>query len=711
MMEYYSAHKTEMSSDAGICLEDVLAPKTIKLDPQECPELSFIGLDDIEAHSMRRIGAKLASEMKSASKSFQKGDVLYSRLRPYLNKVWLADRSGLCSAEFIVFPPSDFVDSSFLAYRLNAADFVAFANSLNAGDRPRVDFDQLGSFPFPAFSTYRQKRIVAKIEELFSELDAGVENLKKAKDQLGIYRQSLLKQAFEGKLTEQWRKDRSQSPNSPPSQGGVPEGRGGFFSPSQGGVPEGRGGFFSPSQGGVPEGRGGYSHLSNLPHLKTFRKQLRNQLTPAEAKLWTHLKSSQLGGRKFRRQHSIADYILDFYCPSERLAIELDGQVHHHPGAAEYDYERDLFLQHTGIKVLRFENKIVFEHPHWLLGQIQASFGWFVKDHPDSVVTEPLLLQKEGSIGLPTGEELLANIRAEREARYQQQLHDWQTAVTTWESNGNQGKKPVKPSKLKPIDPICPSDSTRITNIPDDWLWLNLESIGEIGSGMSVSKNRKFENPIEVAYLRVANVQRGSINLDTVKTMLIESEKLESLRLIVNDILFNEGGDRDKLGRGWVWKGQIDPCITQNHVFRLTLDSDKHMVPEFVSHWGNAFGQDFFFEGGKQTTNLASINRTTLSRLPVPIPSYDEQIKILGILDEQFTAIEQNEKEIEAALQRAEALRQSILKKAFSGELVPQDPKDEPASVLLERIRKERAAAASAPKKSSSRSIKSTSTK
>jgi len=108
--------------------------------------------------------------------------------------------------------------------------------------------------------------------------------------------------------------------------------------------------------------------------LKAFRKELRENLTPAEAKLWSYLQNKQLDGRKFRRQHSVEDYILDFYCPSEKLAIELDGESHNNPQTKKSDRERDIFLHHLGIKVLRFENKIVFQNPRWLLEQVRAGF-------------------------------------------------------------------------------------------------------------------------------------------------------------------------------------------------------------------------------------------------------------------------------------------------------------------------------------------------
>ena len=116
------------------------------------------------------------------------------------------------------------------------------------------------------------------------------------------------------------------------------------------------------------------------PYLKTFRTELRKNLTPAEASLWKVLKRSQLEGRKFRRQHSIGNYILDFYCPAERLAVELDGQVHKSERAELYDHERKLFLNYYGILVLRFENFLVFDELEYVLGNIRYWFGWWERE-------------------------------------------------------------------------------------------------------------------------------------------------------------------------------------------------------------------------------------------------------------------------------------------------------------------------------------------
>lgn len=101
---------------------------------------------------------------------------------------------------------------------------------------------------------------------------------------------------------------------------------------------------------------------------------MRKNLTPAEAALWTMLKGKQLEGRKFRRQHSVGNYILDFYSPSEKLAIELDGADHFTAAGFEYDEERTTYLNSLGIRVIRFENNLVFEASEGVLEEIKSNF-------------------------------------------------------------------------------------------------------------------------------------------------------------------------------------------------------------------------------------------------------------------------------------------------------------------------------------------------
>ena len=176
-------------------LSDFVHPRGEKALPSSLPNATFLGMDHIEAHTTRIIGGVPASKMKSAGARFYRGDVLYGRLRPYLNKVAAPGFDGLASAEFIVFPDSELLHSQFLKHRLNASDFVSFASHLNEGDRPRVDFDQIGAFPVILPPAAEQRRIVAKIEELFSELDKGVESLATSREQLNLYRLIILHQA------------------------------------------------------------------------------------------------------------------------------------------------------------------------------------------------------------------------------------------------------------------------------------------------------------------------------------------------------------------------------------------------------------------------------------------------------------------------------------------------------------------------------------
>jgi type I restriction enzyme S subunit len=222
-----------------------------------------------------------------------------------------------------------------------------------------------------------------------------------------------------------------------------------------------------------------------------------------------------------------------------------------------------------------------------------------------------------------------------------------------------------------------------------DWPRAELGDIAEIVGGITKDTKRQQDPSLkEVPYLRVANVQRGRLDLSHVTMIRVPSSTAERLALRPGDVLFNEGGDRDKLGRGWVWSGEIEECIHQNHVFRARLHYG--FEPRFVSWWGNSFGQDWFWEHGRQTTNLASISLSTLKRFPVPAPPIEEQRAAVETIEAATTSIDHLDRSMELAGSRATTLRRAILAQAFGGELVPQDPADEPASLLLERLAAER---------------------
>ncbi len=248
----------------------------------------------------------------------------------------------------------------------------------------------------------------------------------------------------------------------------------------------------------------------------------------------------------------------------------------------------------------------------------------------------------------------------------------------------------AKSGKYKETTPL---DTAGLPELPEGWVWTNLSTVAQIKGGVAKGEKRPRDQRTRlVPYLRVANVQRGFLDLTEIKEIEATEGDICELRLLPGDVLLNEGGDRDKLGRGWVWKGEIAECIHQNHVFRARL-YDQRLSPVFVSFYTNSLGQAYMFSQGKQTTNLASINMTKLAQLPIPLPSLMEQHKIVEEIDRCFSIADQVEKTVEHGLKQADRLRQSILKSAFEGKLVPQDPNDEPADKLLERIKASRAGA------------------
>jgi len=115
--------------------------------------------------------------------------------------------------------------------------------------------------------------------------------------------------------------------------------------------------------------------VNNKVSLKPLRQQLRNALTPAEARLWMQLRNSQVAGRKFRRQHSVGPFVLDFYCAQEQLAVELDGAAHDHERAVERDEARTRYLESVGVTVVRFENRDVIDNLEAVLQTIRSHFA------------------------------------------------------------------------------------------------------------------------------------------------------------------------------------------------------------------------------------------------------------------------------------------------------------------------------------------------
>ena len=203
---------------------------------------------------------------------------------------------------------------------------------------------------------------------------------------------------------------------------------------------------------------------------------------------------------------------------------------------------------------------------------------------------------------------------------------------------------------------------TEIGEIPEEWQLRKLAEVASVQTGLA--KNRGNAGSLSVPYLRVANVQDGFLDLAEVKSIEVNEKALTRYALKEGDVLFTEGGDADKLGRGTVWSGEIDPCLHQNHVF--VARSLGSLRPKFLSlYGGSSRGKSYFLNCSKQTTNLASMNSTQLKGLPVPLPPLDEQDEILdriGVFDGRL-------KLDDDYLDELNSLKSSLLSVLLSGEL------------------------------------------
>ena len=477
-------------------LSDFIEPRAEKVLPRNFPHLPFIGMDHVEAHTTRIVGSVPSGQMKSKASRFWKDDVLYGRLRPYLNKVAQPRFDGLASAEFIVFKGNELIDAGFLRYRLHAQDFVGFASHLNEGDRPRVSLEQIGSFEVLVPPLGEQRRIVDRIETLFDEIDRGVESLQAARRMIDLYRPSLLESAFEGRLTAPW----------------------------------------------------------------------------------------------------------------------------------------------------RAENADKLESPDALLGRI----------------------------------------REERDVRHQAALDDWERALSEWSEGGENGKRPAKPKR-----PVLPEkrESENLRELPAGWFYLSFDAVvRSIRNGISVKPDEI--GPLKI--FRISAVRPMAFDLSDFRHITDRDGSLEDYRLRYGDLVFTRyNGSREYVGVSAMYRGD-GTHVYPDKLIRCQIDSDLIDAAYLEAATNSGESRSHLERRIRTTAGQSGVSGADIKSTPVPICSPAEQAEIVRVLDERLEAIDTLQAEIDANLARSDALRQSILKSAFSGQLVPQDPTDEPASVLLARIRAER---------------------
>ncbi|MGJ4997354.1 hypothetical protein ACQR0Z_23220 [Bradyrhizobium sp. HKCCYLS3077] len=436
-------------------------------------------MDDIEPNGMRVIQTRPFNLMRSSANRFERGDILYGRLRPYLNKTALATEEGASSGELLAIVPRPAVDPKYLQYYLHSRHFVNKAMGVVTGDRPRIDFGTIAQFDLPLAPLPEQRRIVARIDELFAEIAAGEAALADARKGLETFRRALLKAAVTGELTRDWRKTNS--------------------------------------------------------------------------------------------------------------------------------------------------------------------------------VVE-------------TGSDALARIREQREA---------EIPVT---SRSRSSRTPRTSPILNP------------RTLPDGWIWATVNDLkaDDQRNGISIAGT---SSPPGVKALRLDALTPRGLNLEAVRYIPLPENRVADYRVNDGDLLISRAnGSPELVGRAVYVASINETVVFPDTIIRYPLGSDPHTGEWVELAWNSPLGRSQIRRLAKTTAGILKISQEDIAQIALPLPPPAEAAEILRRVSEALSAANDTLAQLDAEASDAARLKQAILKAAFEGRLVPQDPRDEPASALLARITAERPA-------------------
>ncbi|MBU4502891.1 MAG: restriction endonuclease subunit S [Nanoarchaeota archaeon] len=262
--------------------------------------------------------------------------------------------------------------------------------------------------------------------------------------------------------------------------------------------------------------------------------------------------------------------------------------------------------------------------------------------------------------------------------------HKFEPASALLEKIKEERKKNTK-EKYKELPPV---DTENLPELPKGWCWVR---VGEISEMIQYGTSEKAGNDSSgIPVLRMGNIQDGKLLFEDLKYFPRDWLRLDDFILHDGDVLFNRTNSAELVGKTAVYKSHYPTALFASYLIRVNVNRNAY-IPDVLSFFINSFyGRKYIASVVSQQVGQANVNGTKLSLMPIPFSPLPEQHKIVEEIEKRFTVADEGEKAVEKSLKQAERLRQSILKKAFEGKLVPQDPTDEPASVLLERIKKEK---------------------
>lgn len=308
---------------------------------------------------------------------------------------------------------------------------------------------------------------------------------------------------------------------------------------------------------------------------------------------------------------------------------------------------------------------------------------------------------------------LLAHYQKIREDDYLKKFETWKELNKEWEKNKSKSK-PSKPSKLKKIVEVSKNGINNFPDLPNSWNYVRLGFLIE-DPVYGTSKKCDYESNDGIGVLRIPNISEGCIDSTDLKFAYFSDEEISSLKLEDNDLLtIRSNGSVSLVGKTALVRGTDTDKLFAGYLIRLR-PFKQHVNGKYLHY---AFESQFVRNQieflAKSTSGVNNINSSELQSLIIPIPSLEEQNEIVNQLDNLLDTNQMVFEQLEVEIKKAYHLKSSILSKAFSGQLVPQDPNDEPASVLLERIKAEKeeelakAKANKAPKKPTKRKTKAT---